>query len=261
MKVKEEKVVSLLNDILVDLKQNVSDNCFDIIFSIINKYIIDIESIINKKREIQNKRFDLFHSDFNVLKERGWVGKPTKFHKVLSDFTLEKLSPDEAFLSFDENDRYRLLSSLINKNMNEQIVAYRHNFWFITYNHGHDGIDEQNNVYEAKSVQYNPSKKSNDLNFSFAFISPNTLRKFKEGKPDIILNMYKNHKLLIELKIEFGEKIIKKYEQAIEDGKEKLTYTFEDYKDHIKEISYVDDEFFILNINSKLKRFIKEKLG
>jgi len=152
------------------------------------------------------------------------------------------------------------MSSLINKDINEQIVACRHNFWYITYKHGHDGIDEKNNVYEAKSVMYNPTKKYNDLNFSFAFISTNTIRKFKEGRPDIILNMYDKHKLLIELKIEFSDEIIDKFEKSLQDGKEKLTFTFEDYKNSIKEISYVDPLFFELNINTKLKKFVKDKI-
>jgi len=257
---KEEKVISLLDEILIELKQEISDDCFNKVYPIINKHIKEIETIVLKKKEIKDKRFDLFHNDFNVLKERGWIEKPNKFHRILSDFTLDKITPDEAFLLFDEADRYKLMSSLINKNMNEQIVAYRHNFWYITYNHGHDGIDEKNNVYEAKSVMYNPNKKYNDLNFSFAFISTNTLRKFKEGRPDIILNMYYNHKLLVELKIEFTDEIIKKYEEAIDNGKEKLTFTFEDYKNSIKEISYVDDEIFNLNINSKLKKYLKDKI-
>ena len=257
---KEEKVVSLLNDILIEIKQVTSNECFEKVFPIINRHIVDIESVILKKKEIKDKRFDMFHNDFGVLKERGWVEKPTRFHKILSDFTLDKLSPDEAFLSFDEGDRYKLMSSLINKDINEQIVACRHNFWYITYKHGHDGIDEKNNVYEAKSVMYNPTKKYNDLNFSFAFISTNTIRKFKEGRPDIILNMYDKHKLLIELKIEFSDEIIDKFEKSLQDGKEKLTFTFEDYKNSIKEISYVDPLFFELNINTKLKKFVKDKI-
>ena len=213
----------------------------------------EIENITNQirmdeehKYEQQMKKFDKDHANYDILLSRGHVQTPSDIHAQISSFSKGEKTATEVFNVLSENYKNTVLSHVAgDKEMIEQLVAYRHGFDYITHTKGHDGIHKSGKVYEVKNKKYIKKARRLDPDIIFDRISPATARKLEEGRPTIIFNITDNAKLLVEMKIEFSDKLIDLYKNKVEELKHSKTsgfsIPFSDYKDDILEISYVVD--------------------
>lgn len=239
------------------------------------KCLVEVITIIEqiKAKELEKllalgEKFDEHHMNYGVLCDRGWVESPTDYHSHLSDFSLGEKEVDEVFELMDTDHKTRILVDVVkSKDMNEQLVAHRHGFDYITHTKGHDGINEDGNVFEVKNQIYKRPKKEGrlSLNISFDRLSQNNLRKLNEGRPEIILNSLDGHKLLIEMKLDFTDELIEIYKKKLAGVKGKdtsgCTIAFADYKHAIKEVSYLCDDFESYNFSLTLLEYLNDTQG
>ena len=205
-----------------------------------------VQAEIDRKYEEQMKKFDKDHNNYDVILKRGHIGIPDESHKILSDYTLGKIDALEAIDSLPKHHKETIISTLAaDKEMNEQLTAYRHGFHFITHTKGHDGIRTDGKVYEVKNRKYIKKKERCSVVIKFDRVSPATERKLREGKPEIIFNMTDKHKVLVEMRIKFSDKLLNLYSKKVEELKHSKTsgfdISFKDFKDDIIEITHVVD--------------------
>jgi len=196
------------------------------------------------KLEQQMKKFDTDHNNYDVILKRGHIGIPNDSHRVLSDFTLGKISAIEAINQLPDSHKETIISTLAaDKEMNEQLTAYRHGFHYITHTKGHDGITTDGKVYEVKNRKYSKKKDRMSAVIKFDRVSPATERKLKEGRPEIIFNITDKHTVLAEMTVKFSDKILNLYSKKVEELKHSKTsgfdISFRDFKDDILEITHV----------------------
>jgi len=215
------------------------------------------------KYEAQMKKFDTDHSNYKVIKSRGHIGIPNEVHAEISAFTQGKKTAAQVFNVLPDEYKHTLLNRVASdKEMIEQLVAYRHGFHYITHTKGHDGIDEYNNTYEVKNKKYVKRAKRVDPDIIFDRISPATFRKLNEARPTIILNMTDGAKLLFEIKIKFSDKLIKLYEKKVEELKHSKTsgfsIPFTSYKDDIIEVSYKAEDIQQYHIQKQMLDYLAD---
>ena len=199
------------------------------------------------KLEQQMKKFDEDHNNYDVILERGHIGIPNDSHKILSDFSLGKIDATEAISKLPEKHKHTIISTLAaDKEMNEQLTAYRHGFHYIKHTKGHDGITTDGKVYEVKNRKYSKKKDRMAAVIKFDRVSPSTERKLKEGKPEIIFNITDMHKVLVEMRVAFSDKLLNLYGKKVEELKHSKTsgfdISFKDFKDDIIEVTHVSDD-------------------
>lgn len=220
-----------------------------------------IEQLAQEKLEKAMAKFDTEHNVYESILSRGHIGFCTDYHKHLSDFTVGKKNAEEVFRDMGTQYKENILTGLTaNKEMIEQLVAHRHGFDYITHTQGHDGIDKENNVYEVKNRAYKNNKEKFALNIVFDRLSPTTLRKLDEGRPTIILNVTDVHKVIIEMRIKFSDRLIKTYKKKMENLGDKTSGTaiaFVDYKDDIEEITFVCDDIQEYNLQDQVLEYIE----
>ena len=226
-----------------------------------------IKDEIERKEELtlvkQMEKFDVNHSDYKTIFERGHVGIPNETHDELSLFTLDIKTASDVFDNLSEDFKYDVLSNLTsNKEMIEQLAATRHNFHYITHRTGHDGITPENKVYEVKNKAYTESEGRMNPAIIFDRVSPANLRKLDEGRPEIIFNVTDKHKVLVEMRIEFSDHLIELYRKQVERLKYSKTsgmsISFSDYKDSIIDITFVHPHLFDYHIHKSFLKFVKE---
>ena len=204
--------------------------------------IIDAE--IERKKQKDLKAFDELHNSYQAILAGGHIGIPTDFHKFCSELSVGKISINLFFDYLSDDLKVMIVDGLFTSDFNEQIVAFRHGFHFITKKHGHDGIDEDNNVYEAKNKTYNSkSKIPIGPDIQFAGVSHNVHRKLKEGRPLIIANITDGHKLLFECTVETSDAMLRRYKMTADNKTAGITYKFREYKQFIKDITFIRDDF------------------
>ncbi len=219
-----------------------------------------IDMAVKAKEDRDSKSFDILHNCYNTMLKRGHVGVPTDFHKFLSDLSIGLISVEDVFDNISEEDKTMIIDGLFTPDFNEQMVAYRYDFHYLTSKTGHDGIDIQNNVYEAKNKEYNPkSKKKIGPDIQFSGVSMNVHKKLKEGRPLIIANITYGHKLLFECLVDFTDEILLRYKKTAEQKTVGVTYVFSQYKDSIKEITHIAEDIeSYSNLDNKFMRDLKE---
>jgi len=228
----------------------------------INRLNKEIEEDQKAKIEAQMKKFDIHHQDYTTLLSRGHIGIPSNIHAEISSFTVGQKKAGEVFQNLSEDYKHDVLNHLAaDKEMIEQLVAYRHNYHYITHTKGHDGIDEDNNVYEVKNRKYVYKKdKRANCDLIFDRISKATERKFREGRPTIIMNMTDGAKLLLEMKIRFSDELLDLYSEKVEALKSSKTsgfaIPFSEYKDYIEEITYVCNDIDQYHIQKQVLDYI-----
>lgn len=223
--------------------------------------LIELEELKLKK---QMDNFDVDHNNYESLFERGAIGIPDESHAEISDFTLGKKTASEVFENLSEQYKYNVLSSMSkDKDMIEQLAAYRHNFHYITKRTGHDGINIENTVFEVKNRKYKEKKERFSPMIIFDRVSPANLRKLDEGRPDIIFNITDEHEVLVEMKVEFTDKLVEIYKKSVENLKYSKTsgmqISFSDFKHAIYEISFKNPKIFNYHIQKQFLEYLREK--
>ena len=238
------------------------------ISSIIESMIQDIKDTELAKLLALGEKFDVNHNNYTVLVERGHIASPTHYHMYLSDYSKEVLNPSEVFDKMDSTHKEQILNDVVkDKDINEQLVAYRHEFDYITHSKGHDGIRKDGSVFEVKNHRYTKPKKDArfSLNLKFDRLSENTLRKLEEGRPEIILNSTDGHKLLIEMKVKFTDDLVDTYKQKLAGVKDKSTsgtsIAFSDFKHAITDVSYICKDFNEYMFSLDLLDFLNKNYG
>lgn len=234
--------------------------------NILNASIQQVEKDEKERFLKADEKFDTFHNNFETLLKRGHIGIPTDYHKYLSMFTTNDMNATDVFNSISDSHKEDILVDLTkDKNMIEQMVAYRHNFKFITHSKGHDGIKEDNSVFEVKNHQYKKNDTTFTPNLKFDRLSPNNLRKLKEGRPTIVMNVTDKHKLILEMRLKFTDELIKTYEEKMTSIKYKDTsgcsISFTDYKDAIEDVTFVSSDIDRYNISINLLKFLNDKFN
>jgi hypothetical protein len=241
------------------------EEAFTKAISIIQHKIDTIKEADLAKLLALGEKFDENHMNYSVISQRGHVGAPTEYHKYLSMFSTQDLMAAEVFHAMDDDHKEQILVDVVkDKGMNEQLVAYRHGFEFITHTKGHDGINSRNEVFEVKNHAY--SRPKNDGRFTpcikFDRLSTNNLRKLDEGRPTIILNSTDGHKLLIEMKLEFTDELVQVYKERLKGvtGKDTsgTSISFVDYKDAIRDVTFISDDFEDYNFSLSLLEFLND---
>lgn len=257
------QIEMLLNNTNSDEKKLAYQDSIDVL----NTQITQIEKVETERLMKADEKFDIFHNNYDELLKRGHIGIPTDYHKYLSMFTTMEMTATDVFNSIPESHKEDILIDLTkDKNMIEQMVAYRHDFNFITHSKGHDGINQDGNVFEVKNHQY---KKNKDTTFApslkFDRLSQNNLRKLKEGRPDIILNVTDKHKLLLEMKLNFTDELVKTYENKLKSIQYKDTsgcsISFTDYCHAIKEVSFISKDIEQYNLSLSLIKYLNTKFN
>jgi hypothetical protein len=234
----------------------------------ITNLITDLKQKELSKLLALGEKFDTDHMNYSVINERGHIESPTEYHEYLSQFSTQEIDARDVFDKMDDGHREQILIDVVkDKGMNEQLVAYRHGFDYITHTKGHDGITTDNKVYEVKNHQYKRPKKDGrfQLGIKFDRLSENNLRKLNEGRPEIILNSTDGHKLLIEMRLDFTDEMIETYKQKLAGVKGKDTsgtnISFSDYKHAIREVTYLADDFEDYNFSLDLLKYLNETQG
>lgn len=247
-------------------KDSESYKAFTESISVLDNKIIELEELEKSKLLKADEKFDSFHNDFETILKRGHIGIPGDYQKYLSHFTTCEMNATEVFNNISEDHKSMILCDLTkDKNMIEQMVAYRHDFKFITHSKGHDGINEDNSVYEVKNHQYKKSDTTFSPSLKFDRLSPNNLRKLTEGRPTIILNVTDKHKLVLEMKMEFTDELIKTYEEKMNSIKYKDTsgcsIAFNDYSHAITDLTFVCEDIENYNLSQTMIQLFNNKFG
>lgn len=219
-----------------------------------------IDMAVKAKEDRDDKAFDILHNCYDTMLERGYVGIPTTFHKFLSDLSVGLIGANDVFEYISEDEKLMILDGLFTPDFNEQMVAQRHDFHYLTSKTGHDGIDPEGKVYEAKNKEYNPKAgKKIGPDIQFSGVSMNVHRKLSEGRPLIIANITHGHKLLFECVVEFSDDILTRYKKTAEQNTKGITYVFSQYKKSIKDITHIcEDIEDYENLDKKFMRELKE---
>ena len=203
-----------------------------------------IDAAIETKRKKDLKSFDELHNSYQAILAGGHIGVPTDFHKFCSELSIGNISINLFFEYLSDDLKVMIVDGLFTSEFNEQIVAYRFNYHYITKKHGHDGIDKADNVYEAKNKTYSAvSKTPIGPDIQFSGVSHNVHRKLKEGRPLIIANITDGHKLLFECTIETSDAMLRRYKMTANNKTAGITYKFREYKSFIKDITFIRDDF------------------
>lgn len=203
-----------------------------------------ITAEIEKKTQKDLKSFDELHNSYQAILAAGHIGIPTDFHKFCSELSIGKISINLFFDYLSDDLKVVIVDGLFTSDFNEQMVAYRFDFHYITKKHGHDGIDATNKVYEAKNKTYNPKSKTPiGPDIQFAGVSHNVHRKLKEGRPLIIVNITDGYKLLFECTIETSDVMLRRYKMTADNKTAGITYKFREYMSFIKDVTYIRDDF------------------
>lgn len=221
-----------------------------------------IQAEAEYKLEQQMKKFDEDHNNYDVILKRGHIGIPDDSHKILSDFTLGKIKATDAILQLPDHHKETIISTLAaDKEMNEQLTAYRHGFHYIKHTKGHDGITPDGKVYEVKNRMYVKKKERLAAVIKFDRVSPATERKLREGKPEIIFNITDAHKVLVEMRVKFSDKLLDLYSKKVEELKHSKTsgfdISFKDFKDDIMEITHVVDDICDYHIQKNFLEYVE----
>ena len=238
---------------------------YNTVIDMIDIQIENIQSDELAKLLSLNEKFDENHNNYQILLERGHIGIPTDYHKYLSAFSIETMTAKEVFSVMDDVHSEQILIDVVSdKNIIEQLVAYRHDYSYITHNKGHDGINLKNEVFEVKNNQYKSVKGAKfSPSLKFDRLSSNTLRKLDEGRPNIILNVTDKHKLLLEMKLKFTDELVETYKSKLAGVKGKDTsgtsISFTDYQHCITDISYICDNLEDYNMSLNLLEFINAR--
>lgn len=266
-------VFSLLEELVsefIDKSEQVNDEIVSKTYldaaEITKLKIVEIKDKIQQdadyKLEQQMKKFDTDHNNYDVILKRGHIGIPDDSHKILSDFTLGKIKATDAILQLPDHHKETIISTLAaDKEMNEQLTAYRHGFHFIKHTKGHDGIRPDGKVYEVKNRMYVKKKERLAAVIKFDRVSPATERKLREGKPEIIFNITDAHKVLVEMKVKCSDKLLDLYSKKVEELKHSKTsgfdISFKDFKDDIIEITYVTDDICNYHIQKNFLEYVE----
>lgn len=203
-----------------------------------------VDAEIEKKKAKDLKAFDELHNSYKAILAAGHIGVPSDFHKFCSELSIGNISVNLFFDYLSDDLKVMIVDGLFTSDFNEQLVAYRFDFHFITKKHGHDGIDAKDNVYEAKNKTYNPKSKTPiGPDIQFAGVSHNVHRKLKEGRPLIIANITDGHKLLFECTIETSDAMLRRYKMTANNKTAGITYKFREYKHYIKDITFIREDF------------------
>ena len=221
-----------------------------------------IKADMEQKLADQMKKFDTNHNDYDTILERGHIGIPDESHRILSDFSLGKIDANEAIETLPDEHKEKIISTLVaDKEMNEQLTAHRHGFHFITHTQGHDGIRTDGKVYEVKNKKYKKKKDRLETSILFDRVSPATKRKLDEGRPEIIFNVTDAHKVLVELRVKFSDKLIELYGNKVEELKHSKTsgfaISFKDFKDDILEITHVTENLSDYHIQKNFLDYVE----
>lgn len=217
--------------------------------------LIDAEKL--KKELKDQKAFDTLHNDYKAILAAGHIGIPNTFHQFCSELSTGQLSLDIFFDSLSEESKTMIVDGLFTSDFNEQMVAYRYDFHYITKKHGHDGIDTSNKVYEAKNKTYNPNSKTPiGPDIQFAGVSHNIHRKLSEGRPMIIANITDGHKLIFECLIETSDALLRRYKMTADNKTAGATYRFSEYKDYILDITFIRED--LEDYDNLDKKFLRE---
>lgn len=221
----------------------------------------DIIKAEDMKLASQMNKFDIDHMNYDEILKRGHIGVPDDSHKELSDFSMGLKTATEVFQNLSDDYKHGILSTLTaNKEMNEQLTAYRHGFHFITHTKGHDGISPDGMVYEVKNRKYVERKERLAPVIKFDRVSPANARKLREGKPEIIFNITDGHKVLVEMKVNFADSMLDIYDKKVEELKYSKTsgfdISFKDFRDHITEITHVSGDLFDYHIQKNFLDFV-----
>lgn len=213
-------------------------------------------------------KFDEDHMNYDVISQRGHTETPTDYHKYLSQFSTQKIDYNTVLNLMDEQHKEKLVIDVTKDKENiEALVAYRHDFEYITHRKGHDGIDEDNNVYEVKNVVYKQPKNDNRFPISIKFdrLSENTYRKLNEGRPEIIVNCTDEHKLIVEMKVKFTDSLVETYKKKLEGVKDKSTsgcsISFVDFKHAITDVTFISKDIENYKLSLDLLDYINETKG
>ena len=213
------------------------------------------------KYEQQMKKFDEDHANYEVIASRGHIETPSDVHAHISSFSKGEKTATEVFDVLSEDYKHTVLSHVAgDKEMIEQLVAFRHGFDYITHTKGHDGIHTSGKVYEVKNKKYVKKARRLDPVIIFDRVSPATARKLDEGRPTIIFNITDGAKLLVEMKIRFSDKLMELYNTKVEELKHSKTsgfsIPFTDYKDDILGVTYVDNDIEKYHIQKQLLDYL-----
>ena len=251
-------LVDQINDSMIDLADNsIEYITFQKVLVMIQaqQELIDAEKL--KKELKDQKAFDTLHNDYKAILAAGYIGIPTTFHQFCSELSTGKLSIDVFFDSLSEESKTMIVDGLFTSDFNEQMVAYRYDFHYITKKHGHDGIDPSNKVYEAKNKTYNPNSKTPiGPDIQFAGVSHNVHRKLSEGRPMIIANITDGHKLIFECLIETSDALLRRYKMTADNKTAGITYRFSEYKDYIIDITFISED--LEEYKNLDKKFLRE---
>jgi len=238
--------------------------CLDAIENLIN----DIKDTELAKLLALGEKFDVDHMNYSVISQRGHLETPTEYHKYLSQFSTREIDYNTVLNLMDEEHKEKLVIDVTKDKENiEALVAYRHRFDYITHRKGHDGIDPDNNVYEVKNVVYKRPKNDGRFPLSIKFdrLSENTYRKLNEGRPEIILNCTDEHKLLVEMKVQFTDLLVETYKQKLQGVKDKSTsgcsIAFADFKHAITDVTFISSDIEDYKLSLDLLEFINETKG
>lgn len=211
----------------------------------------------------QMRKFDINHNNYSEILRRGHIGIPDDSHAHISEFTLGNKTATEVFDALSDSYKTSVLSHLAaDKEMNEQLTAYRHGFHFITHTKGHDGISPNGKVYEVKNKKYKKKDKRAALDIVFDRLSPATLRKLEEGKPEIIFNITDGHRVIVEMRINMSQKLLKIYEEKVNSLKTSKTsgfaIPFKDYQEDILEVTYIHEDIESYHIQQQVLTYLKQ---
>lgn len=211
----------------------------------------------------QMRKFDIHHSNYAEILKRGHIGIPDDSHAHISEFTLGRKTATEVFADLSDSYKHNVLSHLAgDKEMNEQLTAYRHGFHFITHTKGHDGISPSGKVYEVKNKKYKKKDKRAALDIVFDRLSPATYRKLKEGKPEIIFNITDGHEVIVEMRIKMSNKLLKIYSDKVNALKTSKTsgfaIPFKDYQEDILEVTFIHEDIENYHIQQQVLTYLRE---
>lgn len=220
----------------------------------------ELDTEKEKKRLRDEKTFDELHNSYQAILKDGHIGVPNEFHQFCSDLSTDKISITLFFDYLSDDLKVMIVDGLFTSDFNEQMVAHRYDFHYITKKHGHDGIDEDDNVYEAKNKAYSSTSKSAiGPDIQFSGVSHNIHKKLTEGRPLIIANITDGHKLLFECLIDTSDALLRRYKMTADNKTAGVTYRFSEYKDYIKDITFVREDFEAYdNLDKKFLRELKE---
>lgn len=226
---------------------------------------LEIDAAEQAKISKQMEKFDEDHMNYSVIFSRGHIGIPDESHAHISEFALGIKTASQVFVELSDSYKHGLLSYVAgDKNMNEQLTAYRHGFHYITHTKGHDGIRPDGKVYEVKNKKYSAKGKDNKTNGSdivFDRLSHANLRKLEEGRPEIIFNVTDAHKVLFEMRIEMTDTLIEFYRGKIETFKNSKTsgcaIPFSVYKNSIIEVTHICDDIESYDIQKQVLEYLK----